>query len=1520
VARCADTAPNSAPLPVQYADFALWQREVLGSADDADSVLARQLDYWSNRLRGVPEVLALPTDRPRPAVATNRGGAVNGSLDAELHAATVEFATAARATPFMVLHTALAVLLARLSGTRDIVIGTPVAGRGDEALDDLVGMFVNTLVLRTDVRPDATLAELLAQVRDTDLAAFEHAAVPFEQLVEVLNPARSQAHAPIYQVGFTLQNHSQPEFRLARLAIAAIDAGVRPIQFDLDWTLTDRYDAAGAPAGIDVHLHYAVDLFDEATARDVLAAFERVLRAMIADPRCAAGDVELLSVAERGLLLSDRNATVRPLPRETLADLLDRRAELDPDAVALRFEGDALTYAELAARANRLARGLIAAGVGPDDIVGVTAHRCFDMVIALHAVVQAGAAYLPVDPEHPVERIAHVLATANTTLVLTVGGVDLPPVDGVRYLDVAAAEPSAPAAGPITDAERRTPLRPDNLAYVLFTSGSTGLPKGVATSHAAIMNQLRWLADRYGVTRDDRIMQRAPLTFDVSVWECFLPALVGAPLLIPRPGGHQDLDYLAGLMRDFGVTIAEHVPSVLAALIAEGHGDALRSFRHLHTGGEALPAELLTLLREHVGGAVHNAYGPTEAAISAVYHEFGTTDADYEVPIGRPNWNTRAYVLDTRLRPVPTGVTGELYLAGAQLARGYQGRGALTAERFTADPFGVPGSRMYRTGDLVRWNRDGDLVYLGRNDFQVKLRGQRIELGEIEAALLASPGVAHAAVLLAEDTAGTECLVGYIAGEGISADSVLEQLRDRLPGYMVPAHLVVLDDMPRTAVGKLDRKALPAVEFTATATAFRAPREGAESVLAALVADLLASGPIGADDDFFGRGGNSLLAMRLVARANAALGCDLSVREVFDAPTVAELALRAVRSDRQAVALTPRPRPERIPLSLAQTRMWLLNRLDPGSPLYNIPAALRLTGTLDLDALRAAVIDVMARHEALRTLFPADADGPRQDILPVAAVPAPDLTPVDAADLPSAVAAVAGRGFELRTELPVRVALLRAAPDEHVLVVVTHHIAADGVSTGPLARDLMVAYAARAEGSRPSWRPLPVQYADFTLWQREALGDADDPTSALAAQIAHWRTELAGLAPVLELPTDRQRPPVWTGRGAALLFELSADTTAAIAELARRHGVSTFMVVHAAYAVVLARLAGTDDVAIGTPIAGRSEQALDDLVGMFVNTLVLRTPVCSDATFAQLLTTVREADVRAFAHADLPFERLVDELNPVRSQAHSPIVQALLTFEHRDDTVVRLPGLEVSGFPIENTAAQFDLALACTEIAAEDGRTALSVALRYATDLFDAATVSAFAQRFQRVLRTAVADATARVGDIELLAPEERELLLSERNATAVGLTAGPTDYAALTLASLFEGQVARTPDAIAVTYGNTSLSYAEFAGRARRLARFLIAEGVGPDTFVALDMRRSLDLVVAMYAVVMAGGAYVPLDPDHPADRTRHILETAQPLCILTTSTPTSPNGNPTSPDGNRTTPDSNRTAPDGDSPLVRG
>ncbi|GAD82059.1 non-ribosomal peptide synthetase [Nocardia asteroides NBRC 15531] len=1524
-ARAAGGTPRLPALAVHYADYAVWQHEGLGSAEDPDAPLARQLAYWTDRLTGLPDVLTLPADRRRPLIASNRGATFTTTLDADLHRRITELARARRATPFMVLHAGLAVLLARLSAGSDIVVGTPVAGRGHRELDDIVGMFVNTLVLRARVPAAARFTDLLDDIRTGDLDAFDHADVPFESLVDALNPARSQGYAPLYQVSLALQNQRPTAFELPGLTLAGLTLPDAPIEVDLDFTFVDHYAADGTAAGLDLELRYATDLFDAGTIADLVGMLERVLRAAVADPGTAVGDLPLLDATARAAALGPHGDAVPLAPplaelgiRAPLAaHLLDAAAARDARAVAAVFEGEQITYGALAARANRFARRLIDCGVGPETPVAVAVPRGIDLLVVLHAVLAAGGVYVPIDPAQPADRIGHVLETAAPRLVVVAGAGDLDHVErgirsatasvhfaaasrsGVPVLTVAQLEdPAQPpvSGGPVGDAERLAPLHPDHPAYALFTSGSTGLPKGVLVSHRAVVNELAWLRGEYALTAADRLLQRAPTTFDVSLWELLCPALLGATLVLLRPGGHLDLAYQARVVREQRVTVVELVPSVLAAMLAEGLAEDLSGLRMLHVGGEEMPAALAATVLATVPAELHNTYGPTEVAITSTFQQITAPVEQTELPIGRPTWNVRAYVLDERLHPVPTGVAGELYLAGDQLARGYLGRPDLTADRFVADPFADDdgGARMYRTGDLVRRDRTGALVYLGRNDFQVKIRGLRIELGEIEAALGDALGVTHATVVPATDDAGRQCLVGYVAG-AVDATAVRTHVASRVPAYMVPTHLVVLDTVPLNSAGKLDRAALPPADLSA-GTVYVAPRPGAQTALATVVGELLGVTRVGADDDFFAVGGNSLLAMRLVARANAVLGSALDVRDVFDAPTVAGLAARAAARGETLPSLTVvDPRPARIPLSLAQTRLWLLNRIEPDSAVYTLPIALRLSGDLDTAALWAALADVLARHESLRTVFPEDAEGPVQVVLPVAQVlPAAVVREVAEDDLADAVRAIAAAGYDLTTQPPLRAALFRrigavaehgspraalgdgAAPEaEHVLVLAVHHIAADGVSTVPLARDLITAYAARSAGTAPVWTPLPVQYPDFTLWQHAVLGDAADPTSRLARQLAHWRTELAGVTPVLELATDRPRPAVRTGAGASVGFEIPADLVAGIEELARRHGVSTFMVAHAAFAVLLARHGAGEDIVLGTPVAGRADAALDDLVGMFVNTLVLRTAVDGGAGFAELLGQVRAADLRAFAHADLPFERLVEELNPVRSTAYAPIAQVMLAFEHRDDTTIELPGLRIAEFALPAATTQFDLSLALTETTGAAGEPGMLGRLRYATDLFDADTVAALGDRFTRVLAAVVADDTTPVGAIDLLDAAETARLAAWND------TAAPLDTDA-TLVSLFTAQAARTPDAVALEFEGERITYGEFAVRVARLARKLIADGVGTGAIVGVGLRRGLDLLVAIYAVQAAGAAYLPLDPDHPADRIADVLATAAPVCVL--------------------------------------
>ncbi len=1484
--------PAWVQLPVQYADYALWQREMLGSEDDPSSLISDQIRYWQRELADLPDELVLPADRPRPAVASYRGGVHSFVIAPETQVRLLELGRRHNASLFMVMHSALAVLLARLSGSSDIAIGTPVAGRGEAALDDLIGMFVNTLVLRTDVDGAKTFAQLLAQARNTDLQAFAHADVPFERLVEVLNPARSQARHPLFQVALSFENLPENTFELPGLRVSTVDFEVDTAKFDLAVTL--REAGQGSDGGMLGEISFARDLFDDDTVQEFAGRFMRLLDEITERPELPVGELEILAPAERADLLH-RTGGPAVAPR-TMPELMAAAAAADPRRPAVVFEGRTLTYAELDESSARLARALIARGAGPDVLVAVAIPRSIEQVRAVWAVARAGAAFLPVDPAYPADRISHMMSDSGARLGITLTAqVDgLPPIADGEWLVADApefaAEVAARSGDPITDADRTAVLRPEHTAYVIYTSGSTGVPKGVVVSHAGLANFSAEQVERYGLDGDSRALAFASPSFDASVLELLL-AVGSAGALVVVPPGTYGGDELGELISREGVTVGLITPSVLASLDPA----ALTGMRAIIAGGEALSADLVAKWSVVPGNSgerrLHNAYGPTEATIAT--NISGRLLPGDLVTIGGPVRGMRALVLDARLRPVPEGVVGELYVGGIQLARGYLARPALTADRFVADPYGAPGERLYRTGDVVRWRRDGAgepvVEYVGRNDFQVKIRGFRIELGEIDAALTTHPDVDFAVTIGRNNDAGSTFLVSYVrpvSGRAVDVTALSAHVADRLPAYMVPTAIMVLDEIPLTPVGKLDRKALPEPELAPRD--YRAPATPLEEIVAGIFADLLGVERVGADDDFFALGGNSLIATQVTARLATALDAEVGVRVLFEAPTVAGLAARVGARAGTGVRkpLTARTRPERPPLSLAQQRMWFLNRFDTDSAANNIPVAVRFTGDLDLDALRGAVADVVARHESLRTIYPS-ADGiGYQQVLPSAqATPDIDVVPVHADELLSVVGEFIARGFDVTAEPPVRLRIYELDAADHVLVVVAHHIAADGFSMRPLVRDLMTAYLARTAGQVPDWSPLPVQYVDYALWQRDTLGSEDDPRSLISEQLDYWRGALAGLPDELRLST-RPRPALAAYQAGTHRFQVPGALVDGLGAVARRHGATLFMVVHSAFAALLARLSGTSDIAIGTPVAGRGEQALDDLVGMVVNTLVLRNEVDTGAPFTELLAQVRERDLAAFAHAGVPFERLVEVLEPARAPGRHPLFQVMLTFQNLGHTALELPGLTVSELGVDAPTAKFDMQLTLSEQAADAA--AMDAELVYAADLFDAEFAETFVQRFLRVLGSVAADPTLRVGDLELLDATEHTLVLRYWNDTEFPLDAAlprVSDDAAATLVSLFEAQVARGPEATAVTFEGTSLSYAEFAARVHRLARWLIEAGVGPESLVALGMRRSIDLVVGMYAVTAAGGAYVPLDPDHPADRTRYILDTARPVRVLTTS-----------------------------------
>ncbi|MFC8535892.1 amino acid adenylation domain-containing protein [Streptomyces sp. NPDC057249] len=1469
---------------LQYADYTLWQHTVLGDPDAPGSVLREQLDHWHTALAGLPGLIDLPLDRPRP-VTTDPSGAVHAfDVPAALHTGLRRLARESGTTLFMVLQAAVATLLHRHGAGDDIPLGTPVAGRTDEALEDLVGFFVNTLVLRTDLSGTPTFGELLQRVREFDLGAYAHQDVPFERLVESVNPVRARNHHPLFQTMLVLQNQDavRPELPGLDVEDRLVHNGLS--KFDLTFAFGEEQDGGGLTAGIE----YATALFDRATAEALAARLLRLLEQVAADPARPLADYDLLTPDER--TRAAHRGTGRelpaPAPDTTLPALFAAQVHRTPDAVAVTGDGTTLTYTALDALTADLAGALAGLGAGPETGVGVLLSRSPAVVTASLGTVRAAAAYVPMDARWPRERLDQVADVADVRVLV----VDEPAAGSAWVTEAARRIPVlvVDRAGRVLRGTPRAPggpaavPGPDSLAYVMFTSGSTGLPKGVGVTHADVAALAEDSAWEDGAT--DAVLMHSAYVFDASTFEMWAPLLRGGTVVV-APEGVLEAGTLREAVRERGVT-AVFLTTALLNVIADTDPGAFAGLRLVCAGGElASPDAMQRVAGAAPGVRVLHVYGPTETTTFATRYDVAADLPAGPPPIGRPLDGMRLYVLDGSLGRVPAGVTGELYLAGRGVARGYTGLPALTATRFVADPFDAAGGRMYRTGDLVKWTPDGQIAYVSRADSQVKLRGYRIEPGEIESVLACCEGVADSFTVVREDVPGDRRLVAYVVPAGtVRPDpaDLAEAVGRSLPAYMVPSAFVLLDALPLTVNGKVDRRALPA-PGQHTAPRGRAARTAREEIVCGLVADVLGLPAVGADDDFFALGGHSLLATRLVARIRTALSAEVQVKAVFEHPTPAALAAALDGAEAAAPPLLRAPRrPDPLPLSFAQQRLWFLNRFEGPSPTYNVPMVLRLDGPLDAPALERALRDAVERHESLRTVFPETGGVPRQLVL-AADLADLDLTPraVRPDGLDEALAAEVAHAFDVTADLPVRARLLRLDAESHVLVLLVHHIAGDGWSLAPLARDLGDAYRHRSRGEAPDRPGLRVQYADYTLWQRALLGDEDDADSRAARQLDFWRTALAGSPGLLALPLDRPRPAVLTYRGDAFAFPVEADTHRALAELARARGCSLFMVLQAAVAVLLSRHGAGEDIPLGTAVAGRTDEALDDLVGFFVNTLVLRTDLTGDPTFAEVLDRVRAFDLAAYAHQDLPFERLVDALAPDRAQDHHPLFQTMIVLQNQADTALGLDGLTVTEQPVRTGISKFDLTFTFTETRDDAGRpTGLDGHLEFSTDLFDPATAHALAARLTRLLASLAADPDGRVRTAAFL--DAAELAGLDRAAP------GPVrPVRARTAPEAFRAQAARTPGRIAVRAGSRQLTFAELDARSDDLAHHLHDRGIGRGDLVALAADGTADRVVAMLAVAKAGAACLPVDLDYPEARVAHMLDDARPALFLVHDAP---------------------------------
>ncbi|HET7461935.1 MAG TPA: non-ribosomal peptide synthase/polyketide synthase [Longimicrobium sp.] len=1434
-----------AELPVQYADYAAWQR-----ARVTGPVLDAQVAFWRERLAGAPPRLELPTDRPRAATPSPEGRIRRLTLSPQATAAVRELARREGATLFMTLAAAFQALLARWSGDEDVSIGTPVAGRGPAAAEAMIGFFVNTLVLRTDFSGDPTFAALLGRVRETVLAAHAHQDVPFEKLVEELKPARELGQTPFFQAMFTLLERA-PAPALGTLAVEAVEDDAAPAKFDLDVMVTDGGER------LTLSFQYRAELWDAETIDRMAGHYAALLEHAAAHPDAPVADAPLLGEAERACLAA-WNHTASEYPAATIHGLFLEQAARTPHAVALIADGEAFTYAELDAHSARVARRLRALGVGLETRVGVLLGRGAELLPSLLGILRAGAAYVPLDPAYPAERLALTLEDSAAPVLLTERRLAAlaPPFAG-RVLCV---DEPGDAAG---DAEADTPVDAGNAAYLIYTSGSTGRPKGVQIEHRSVVALIHWARQTYTDAELAGVLASTSICFDLSVYELFVPLAVGTTVVMA-----ENALALPTLPARETVTLLNTVPSAAAELVRTG--GIVPSVRVVNLCGEPLPRALADAIHAvpHVE-TLWNLYGPSEDTVYSTLAAASRGDA--RAPsIGRAIHNTRAHLLDARLRPVAVGVAGELYLAGDGLARGYLGRPALTAERFVPDPFSATGGRMYRTGDRARWRAEGEMEFLGRVDHQVKIRGFRIEPGEVEAVLARHASVRHALVTAREDVPGDKRLVAYVTGDAPEPETLRAHLRQSLPEHMVPGAFVVLDAFPLTPNGKVDRKALPAPDLAGDADTYVAPRTPAEAAVAAIWAEVLGMDRVGVEDSFFALGGHSLLATRVMSRLREALGAELPLRAIFETPTPAALAARiAASAPVDADAIRPLPRDGRpLPVSFAQRRLWFIDQLEPRNPAYNLPAALRLSGALDVPALERALAETVRRHETLRTVFAAVDGEPVQAVAPspdfaleiVALDPSADAE----AEIRRRAAEEAARPFDLARGPLLRAVLVRVSSTDHALLFTIHHAVSDGWSMGVLVREVSVLYAAFAAGEPSPLAELPVQYADYAAWQRDRLtGDV------LEAQTAFWRRALAGAPPLLELPTDFPRPPVAGTEGGARPFQLSADATRALRALAAAEGATPFMAALAAFQALLARWSGSTDIAVGTPVAGRGRRETEGLIGLFVNTLVMRADLSAGPAYRALLRQVREGVLAAHAHQELPFEKLVEALEVERSLAHAPLFQAMFSLDEPAAAALRLGEVEIGEIETETGRASWDLHLQLVD----DGA-ALRGWIHYRADLFRADTVDRMASHLAALLEHATAHPDAPVAAAPLIGQGERELLAAWNDTGRA--------YPTGSIHSLFEAQAARTPGATALVAGAVELTYAELDARANRIARRLRAMGVRAETRVGVLLERGPDLLPALLGVLKAGGAYVPLDPAYPPERLALTLEdSAAPVLV---------------------------------------
>ncbi|MED4804369.1 non-ribosomal peptide synthetase [Bacillus atrophaeus] len=1431
------------PLRIQYKDYAVWQQEF-----KSGGTYQKQEAYWLNQLSGELPVLELPADKLRPAVRTFAGDKVSFIISKKITSGLKQLARKNECTLYMTLLAAYTAFLARLSGQEEIVVGSPIAGRPYADLESILGMFVNTLALRTHPEGGKRFSEYLQEVRQTALEAYEHQDYPFEELVDMLGVQRDMSRNPLFDTTLTLQNMEQQKLQLDGLQLKTADVDHPISKFDISLYVMENEEE------LYCQFEYSTSLFEKETIQRWSRFFLRLVENTVSSPDTELDDISVLTKEEEKTFIQ----SFSPLPTtsfplaQTLHHQLEKQAAKTPERPAVFYGEEVISYKELNERANRVAWELIERGVTSETVIAITGRRSPEMLIGIYAILKAGGAYVPIDPEYPEERIRFLLKDSGAKLLLVESGsFEIPSFEGdVLDLNINVSREKNHLINPDVS------VRSNSLAYIIYTSGSTGTPKGVQIEHQSAVNFLQSLQTRYPLNESDMILHKTSYSFDASIWELFWWPYAGASVFLLPQGDEKDPEMMIKVIEEKRITAAHFVPSMLHAFLAFVKNRAVpivpNGLKRVFAGGEQLGAHLVSRFYELLPGVeLTNSYGPTETTVEAAYFDCPLGKDLKRIPIGKPIHNLRLYILNKKKQILPTGCTGELYIAGNGVARGYLNRPELTTERFLSDPF-YPGERMYKTGDLARWLPDGQVEFLGRLDDQVKIRGYRIEPGEIESALRNLEGVQEAAVITRTDSGEAE-LCAYIQGR--DKNDVRAQLAHVLPGYMIPAHFVQINTWPITPSGKLDRKALPAPDGAAGQESYKAPRNLTEMKLAQLWEDVLKNGPVGITDDFFDRGGHSLKATALISRIAKTFGVQVPLKDVFARPTIEGLAsvIRELEESPYA-AIEPAEKRDTYPVSSAQKRMYVLQQLEDGGVGYNMPAVLELEGKLDRKRMEAAFQALISRHESLRTSFETGNGGePVQHIH--------HEVPFTVTEENSADAFI--RPFDLSQAPLFRAGLVRETNERHVLLVDMHHIISDGVSVNTLIREFGALYAGR------KLEPLRIQYKDYAVWQQEFK-----KSDTYEKQESYWLKQLGGEMPVLELPADEPRPAVRSFAGDKISFTLDQEVTSGLNRLARENGSTLYMVLLAAYSALLSRLSGQEEIVVGSPIAGRPHEDLEPVLGMFVNTLALRTRPEGGKGFTDYLQEVRQTALEAYEHQDYPFEELVEKLDVYRDTSRNPLFDAMLVVQNIEHEQLTMDGLQLKPAGASHSVSKFDLTLQASE-----GNKEIHLQFEYATALFQKKTIERWASHLLNMLHEIAHSPQTVLRDISILTQKEKDLLLNGFNNVT------ETNVQDQTLQELFQTQAARTPEATALVSGEKTLTYQELDQWSNRIARTLRTKGVGPDTAVGVLAPRSFSMTAAILGIWKAGGAYVPLDPEYPAERKNYILSDSRAKLLVTVS-----------------------------------